>query len=87
MAAIMTKRGTQDNIVTYEFFCDTIADRNTIERKYRTLGTIAIVLQGTGGMEVYIANSDGNWYEIGMGGNSGEGSDSETIPSANGVSF
>jgi hypothetical protein len=31
MAQIMTKRGDADNIVTYEFICDTTADLQKID--------------------------------------------------------
>jgi hypothetical protein len=31
---------------------------NSIENGYRTIGTVAIVLSGTSGLEVYIAGSD-----------------------------
>jgi hypothetical protein len=44
MAYALTKRGSQDNVLTYEFICDTAADMNAIENKYRTLGSVAIVL-------------------------------------------
>jgi hypothetical protein len=58
MAYAMTKQGSLDNCVTYEFICDTVTDMNAIENRYRTIGTVAIVLQGSGGLEVYIAGSD-----------------------------
>ena len=62
MAYAMTKCGSQDNVITYEFICDTLTDMNAIENKYRTLGSIAIVLEGdSGGLEVYIANSSKQW--------------------------
>jgi hypothetical protein len=31
MAQIMTKRGNLDNVVTYEFVCDTLADLQAID--------------------------------------------------------
>ena len=59
MAYAMTKQGSLDNCVTYEFVCDTVNDMNAIENKYRTIGTIAIVLKGSNdGLEVYISGSD-----------------------------
>jgi len=45
MANIMTKRGSQDNIITYEHFCDTHADMEKIDEKYVTLGSVCIVLE------------------------------------------
>lgn len=65
MAAIMTKRGSMDNIVTFEHICDTMADMASIERAYTTLGSVCIVLQGEGGgLEVYMANSRGQWEAL-----------------------
>ena len=66
MACAMTKRGSQDNIVTYEFICDNMSDLNAIEDKYKTIGTIAIVLAGdSDGLEVYICGSDKEWSNLG----------------------
>ena len=58
MAVKMTKCGSSDNEITYEFICDTLTDMNAIENKYRSIGTIAIVLEGeSGSLEVYITDS------------------------------
>lgn len=74
MAYAMTKRGSLDNCVTYEFICDTIEDMNAIENRYRTIGSIAIVLQGDNGLEVYISGSDKQWNSLSsIGGSSGAG--------------
>ena len=63
MANIMTKRGSQDNIITYEHYCDTIADMNNIDSQYITLGSVCIVITGeSGGLDVYIAGSDKQWH-------------------------
>lgn len=64
MAYAMTKQGSLDNCVTYEFICDAIEDMNAIEDIYRTIGSIAIVLQGTSGLEVYISGSDKQWNSL-----------------------
>ena len=64
MASILTKRGQQDNIVTYEHICDTTSDLSAINPQYITLGSVAIVLQGTNGLEVYMATSDKQWIKI-----------------------
>ena len=61
---IMSKRGQQDNIVTYEHICDTTADLATIDPKYVTLGSIALVLKGAAGLEVYMATSTGEWVNL-----------------------
>lgn len=65
MAYAMTKRGSLDNQVTYEFICDTIADMNKIQKQYRTIGSTAIVLSNDEEqMEVYISNSMHEWKLI-----------------------
>lgn len=61
MASIMSKRGSSDNIITYEYFCDTAADLATIDPKYITLGSVAIVVDT---MEVFIANSQKQWKSM-----------------------
>ena len=63
---IMSKRGQQDNVVTYEYICDTTADLATIDPAYITLGSVAIVLQGAAGLEVYMANSNKEWISLTM---------------------
>ena len=60
----MTKRGQQDNVITYEHICDTAADLENIEPKYITLGSIAVVLEGSGGMQIFMANSQKEWIEM-----------------------
>jgi hypothetical protein len=60
----MSKRGAEDNVVTYEHICDTTADLNAIDPKYVTLGSIAIVLKGSAGLEVYMATSDREWVKL-----------------------
>ena len=59
---IMTKRGSQDNVVTYEHYCDTVEDMAKIDPKYITLGSVCIVVSGElGDLDVYIANSQKQW--------------------------
>lgn len=82
MAAILTKRGNMDNIVTYEFICDTTADLATIDPMYVVMGSVAIVIQGDSGFEVYMANSKKEWINLGAlsGGSSGN---NNTGPTSN----
>ena len=77
MANIMTKRGSLDNIVTYEHYCDTKADLANIPENEITLGSTAIVLQDEdGALGVYIATSDKEWIAMmTTGGSGGSGSD------------
>ena len=78
----MTKRGSLDNVVTYEHFCDTTADLATIDPKYATQGSVAIVIQGTAGLEAYIANSQGEWILVSATPTDNE--EEETEPSGSG---
>ena len=72
MAVNMTRRGQQDNITTNEFICDTTADLQNISPRDINLGSVAIVLQGSGGLEVYMANSQKEWINLGsLSGGSG----------------
>lgn len=67
MATTMVKRGEEDNIITYEHYCDTFADRATIDPKYINLGTRCIVLEdetSNGALEVYISNSEKRWIKV-----------------------
>lgn len=64
---ILTKRGTLDNIVTYEHICDTKADLANIQKTLITLGSVAIVIEDEskgGGLEAYIANSNKEWFPL-----------------------
>ena len=61
---VMTKRGQADNVITYEHICDTTADLDNIDPKYITLGSIALVLKGAAGIEVYMATSNKEWVEL-----------------------
>ena len=67
MAAIMSKRGQLDSAITYEHICDTTEDLQTIPLRYATLGSVAIVLKGNAGFEVYMATSDETWLNITTG--------------------
>lgn len=71
MSSTMTKRGNLDNIVTYEFVCDSTADLQTIEPRYVTMGSVAIVIEGDSGFEVYMANGQKQWINL-SGGSSAE---------------
>lgn len=62
MSNVMTKCGMQDNVSTYEHFCDTTADMANIEPRYINLGSKCTVLEGTNKkVEIYIANSKKRW--------------------------
>lgn len=76
MAHKMTRRGSLDNVITYEHYCDTIADLAKIDPNEINLGTIALVVEGTAGLEVYMAKSDKSWVLI-YGGVSNEEEEEE----------
>lgn len=59
-----TKRGSMDNIITYEHVCDTPEDLAKIDPQYITLGTVAIVLKGQIGLEIYMATSSKEWVKL-----------------------
>lgn len=80
---IMNKRGTQDNIVTYEHYCDTKADLANIPKNQITLGSVAIVLKDDDdSMGIYMANSNKEWISFSSSG-SGGGSSMGDISLAN----
>lgn len=58
---IMTKRGQEDNIITYEHYCDETSDMTNIDPKYITLGSVCVVLHGTTGLQIYMADSQKTW--------------------------
>ena len=64
MAYAMTKHGTLDNVVTNEFICDAAEDLDLIDKKDITLGSVAIVLHGDAGIEVYMADSTKEWISM-----------------------
>lgn len=62
MANIMTKRGSYDNVITYEHYCDSRADMANIDPEYITLGSICVVITDNDGVEFFIAKSDHTWH-------------------------
>lgn len=63
--AIMTKRGTLDNQVTYEHYCDSLSDLANIDPEQINLGSVAIILEGSNGtLEVYMAKTDKTWVKL-----------------------
>lgn len=62
MAYKMTKRGSLDNEITNEFFCDTIEDRDAIPTSDINLGTIAVVLKPA--LQIFIADSTKAWNSM-----------------------
>ena len=70
----MTKRGSLDNVVTYEHYCDTKSDLNNIPKNQITLGSVAIILKDENdSMGIYIATSQKEWIEVSTSMNSGGG--------------
>ena len=63
MAYKMTKRGSLDNEITNEFFCDTMDDRNAIPTSLINLGSIAVVIKPA--LQIFIADSNKQWNSMG----------------------
>lgn len=61
MACITSKRGQMDNVITYEHYCDQTSDMVNIDPKEITLGSVCIVIHGTAGLQIYMADSNKNW--------------------------
>ena len=61
MSSIMTKRGNQDNIITYEYICDTTADLATLKP---VMGSVAIIIHGDTGFEIYMADGNKQWVSL-----------------------
>ena len=62
MAYKLTKRGSLDNEITNEFWCDTIDDRDAIPTSDINLGTIAVVLKPA--IQIFIADSSKQWNSM-----------------------
>jgi hypothetical protein len=70
---VMTKRGSLDNQITYEHYCDTKTDLENIPKNEITLGTVAVVLKDENNeMGIYIADSNKEWNSFSSGGSSAE---------------
>lgn len=76
MAYKMTKRGSLDNEITNEFFCDTEEDLAKIPSNLVNLGSVAVIIDG---MEIYIANSKKEWVSFGGSGSSDSSESSPTV--------
>ena len=57
----MTKRGSLDNEVTHEFFCDAAEDLANIPASEINLGSVAVVVDP---FEMFIANSNKEWISL-----------------------
>lgn len=61
MAYKMSKRGSLDNEVTNEFFCDSAEDLAAIPASQINLGSVAVVVDP---FEMFIANSNKEWISL-----------------------
>lgn len=64
MAHVMTRRGNLDNHVTFEHVCDSRDDMVNISPSEITLGSVCLVLHGTAGLEIYMADSSKEWVSL-----------------------
>lgn len=64
---VTTKRGNLDNEVTYDHFCDTKADMDTINPKEITLGSVCVILEDetkNNTLQFMLAKSDKTWKYV-----------------------
>lgn len=61
MAYKMSKRGSLDNEITNEFFCDSTEDLAAIPASQINLGSVAVVVDP---FEMFIANSNKEWISL-----------------------
>ena len=61
MAYKMSKRGSLDNEITNEFFCDGPEDLTKIPTSQINLGSVAVVVDP---FEMFIANSNKEWISL-----------------------
>lgn len=61
MSYKMSKRGSLDNEITNEFFCDAPEDLAKIPSELINLGSVAVVVDP---FEMYIANSNKEWLSL-----------------------
>ena len=61
MSYKMSKRGSLDNEITNEFFCDGPADLANIPASEINLGSVAVVVDP---FEMFIANSSKQWISL-----------------------
>ena len=61
MSYKMSKRGSLDNEITNEFFCDTPEDLEKIPASLINLGSVSVVVDP---FEMYIANSNKEWLSL-----------------------
>ena len=61
MAYKMSKRGSLDNEITNEFFCDGPEDLTNIPASQINLGSVAVVVDP---FEMFIANSNKEWISL-----------------------
>ena len=62
MAYKLTKKGSLDNEITNEFWCDTVNDRDAIPASEINLGTVAVVLKPV--VQIFIADSSKQWNSM-----------------------
>ena len=62
MAYKLTKKGSLDNEITNEFWCDTVNDRDAIPASEINLGTVAVVLKPA--VQIFIADSSKQWNSM-----------------------
>ena len=64
MSVIITKQGMEENSFTWEYYCDTYEDLNSIEQENITIGSYCTLLQGENGVEIYAGDGNHQWILV-----------------------
>lgn len=61
---VLVKSGNECNVVTYKHFCDTTEDMKNIDPRKINLGSSCVVINGSGGINTYLADSSKQWHLV-----------------------
>ena len=64
MGVIITKQGIEENSFTWEYYCDTYEDMESIAQQNVTIGSYCTLLNGENGVEIYTGDGNHQWVLI-----------------------
>lgn len=64
MGVIITKQGIEENSFTWEYYCDSYEDMNSIAQENVTIGSYCTLLNGENGVEIYAGDGNHQWVLI-----------------------
>lgn len=64
MGVIITKQGIEENSFTWEYYCDTYEDMESIAQENVTIGSYCTLLNGENGVEIYTGDGNHQWVLI-----------------------